>query len=243
MKTDVVKFLKARLSDEQLDLLRSVATGLERIYGRAMYPYARFVKTPLQLRKNSNKRSRRLEIGPGPARIPGFETVNVHWGRHIDYIADASKKLPFERQTFDLIYASHVLEHMPWYLIAQTLKDWVSTLKQGGVIEIWVPNGYEIAKAFVLAEEHADNDIHRDGWYKFNEGRDVCIWANGRIFSYGDGTGKRGDPNWHLCMFSPRFLHEMMSGAGLVNVEPMASDQVRGNDHGWINLGFRGVKP
>lgn len=206
------------------------------------YPYARFVKTPLNLARNRSKGGRRLEIGPGVQRIAGFETINVVWSPHTDYVANASKRMPFPDGTFDLIYASHVLEHTPWYQLVATLEEWVRVLRPGGMIEIWVPNGLRIAQTFVDAENGTSNDIDNDGWYRFNPGKDPCVWANGRVFSYGDGTGRKSSPNWHLSLFSARYLRQLMADAGLQDIEQMDSTQVRGYDHGWINLGMKGRK-
>jgi SAM-dependent methyltransferase len=188
------------------------------------------------------KKERRLEIGPGPERIPGFETLNVVGGANVDYVWNAGKWLPFRRNTFDVIYASHVLEHIPWYKTAEVLAGWVRTLKPGGRIEIWVPNGVKICQAFVDAETRRATDFHRDGWYRYNEEMDPCVWASGRIFSYGDGTGRRNHPNWHLALFSYRYLEHALKWAGCSRVERLDRSRVRGHDHGWINLGICGIK-
>ncbi len=235
--------LNNNLSPSALILCKNVHSCVLRALGYVLYPYARFVRTPFNMFKNKNKHERRLEIGPGPNRVPGFETVNVVWGRDVDYICDASKKMPFPSGSFDLVYASHVLEHIPWYQVASVVKEWVRILKPGCAIEIWVPNGLLIAQTFVNAELGDKSDIDKDGWYKFNEDHDQCVWANGRIFSYGDGSGRKKDPNWHLTIFSPRYLESLLIDAGLINVLELNRSYVRGHDHGWINLGMRGYKP
>ena len=64
----------------------------------------------------------------------------------------------------------------------------------------------------------------------------------GRVFSYGDGTGATGHFNWHVALFSERYLGELMCKAGLTEVRRMSRSEVRGYDHGWINLGVCGRK-
>lgn len=199
--------------------------------------------TPFNLLKHRFKEDRFLEIGPGKRRIPGFETLSIMPGLEVDYVWDASKTLPFRHETFDLIYASHVLEHMPWYQLREVLTEWVRLLKRGGQLEIWVPDGLKIAKTFVDAESGNASLIHQDGWYRFNEKHDPCIWANGRIFSYGNGKGKRGHPNWHLALFSFRYLASLLEDVGLTDIEMMPLAEVRGYNHGWINMGVRARKP
>jgi len=58
-----------------------------------------------------------------------------------------------------------------------------------------------------------------------------------------DGSGNINDPNWHRALFSPRYLQTTLQQAGLIDVVPMDRSEVRGYDHGWINLGMKGFKP
>lgn len=158
------------------------------------------------LYKNSKKTRRNLEIGPGEFRINNFETINIIKTKSTDYIGDAVKKMNFPNNTFDVVYASHVLEHIPWYMLEDTIKEWSRILKPNGVLEIWVPDGLKIAQAFCDAEYGKNQDFTMDGWYRFNEEKDPAKWFSGRMFSYGDGKGNRGHFNFHLSAFSERYL-------------------------------------
>jgi SAM-dependent methyltransferase len=204
---------------------------------------ARWVITRVNLVRNREKIHRKLEIGAGGGRHAGFETLDITARRNVDYIADASKRLPFKDDTFEVVYASHVLEHLPWYRLEQALQEWVRVLKPGGALEIWVPNGLEICRVFVDYETTGEDRTQLDGWYRFNPDRDPCRWAAGRIFTYGDGKGSPAGPNWHRAIFSPRYLKKLLESAGLEDVRRMDRAEVRGDDHGWINLGLQGRKP
>lgn len=48
--------------------------------------------------------------------------------------------LPFDPETFDLIYASHVLEHSHRHQVMATLSHWRSLLKKGGILRLAVPD-------------------------------------------------------------------------------------------------------
>lgn len=239
MKDDLIKFLKRILNRRSINRLKDANNHALRALGFVMYPYARFVGTPLNLVKNKRKDERRLEIGPGPRRIPGFETINVVWGRDVDYICDASKKLPFETATFDLIYASHILEHTPWYGLADTLAEWIRVLKPGGVIEIWVPDSYKVSKLLCDIEEGKERGEWHDGWRPLNPENNPYKWINGRIL-YG---ARKDYPSWHVAMITPKSLELLLKDLGIVNILRLESEDVRGVDHGWINLGIRGYKP
>lgn len=201
------------------------------------------VRTYVMLVLNSTKSNRKLEIGPGSQRLQGFETLDITPHSYVDYLCNAARRLPFGDNTFELIYASHILEHIPWYNVEKVLTDWMRTLKQGGRLEIWVPDGLKICKALVDYELYGKNYINKDGFDLFNPEKDPCKWAAGRIFTYGDGKGNLRHPNWHRAMFTPRYLKQLFEKTGLTDIEQLDSKDVRGFDHGWINLGMRGVKP
>src|SRR5262249_15207475 len=91
----------------------------------------RALLNPINRARYSVCPQRFLEIGPGHARISGFETVNIVTGRYTDYVADAARRLPFPDNTFDLIYASHIIEHISWYKVCDALREWTRALKPG----------------------------------------------------------------------------------------------------------------
>ena len=199
--------------------------------------------TRQNLGKNSERLNRRLEIGPGEGRIEGFETLNVLGNPNVDYVCDATGRLPFDDESFELVYASHILEHVPWYQAEIVLREWVRIIQPAGRLEIWVPDGLKIARAFVEAEDRGSTEFHSDPWWKFNEQKDPCVWMSGRCFSYGDGRGTPDNPNWHRALFSARHLESLMLSVGLEDVRSLGDKDVRGYDHGWINLGLSGTKP
>lgn len=242
-KTTIDRYLENNLSDASFARLSAGVSRAKRLHAKAGYPYGRFIKTPWKRWRNAAKQDRNLEIGPGPRRIAGFETANVVWAPHVDYVVDASRSLPFRDGVFKTVYASHILEHTPWYRHREVLREWVRVLAPGGKLEIWVPDGLKVARSFVAAEDGTDESFREDGWWKFNEEQDPCLWFNGRTFSYGDGSGRLADPNWHLSLFSARYLHKLLAESGLQDIQPLSPSDVRGHDHGWINLGASGVRP
>ncbi|HIG21937.1 class I SAM-dependent methyltransferase [Henriciella sp.] len=198
----------------------------------------KYIKTPASMRKNAGKEKRMLDIGPGATRISGFETLNVTFGKNVDYLADASTRIPFPDRTFVLVHASHVLEHIPWYHLEDTVSEWVRVLEKGGKLEIWVPNGYKLAKFLVDIENNVEREEWKDGWRPRSMGEDPYQWLNGRLL-----YGVRSDyPSWHQAILTPKSLMKLMEKAGLHELQIMDESEVRSVPHGWINLGIRGTK-
>ena len=240
---NTIKFL---VRESKNPMFKKVYKLIHKIYKKITllyyFQYSKIYKNKANVRKNRNKNERYLEIGPGTNRIVGFETLDIVGGKDIDYVLDASKRLPFDDNSFDIIYASHILEHIPWYQVETTFKDWVRTLKPGGKLEVLVPNGLKICTLLLDFEKTGKDLTYLDGWYRLNPEKSPYLWAAGRIFTYGDGDGNLNSPNWHRSVFTPKYLLIIFEKSGLINIRELSVDEVRGYDHGWINLGITGSK-
>jgi SAM-dependent methyltransferase len=211
-------------------------------------------KTLIQLYRHRARNTRCLEIGPGSYALPGFETLSICGGRYVDYVADASQTLPFPSNTFDLIYASHVLEHIPWYRTCAALVEWRRILKPGGQLEVWVPDMFKIAKALVTCEESGTTmmgDAWYDPWRRLNPSENPYLWFSGRIYAGAwsgndlekPGPSELAHPNWHRALFTPRYLQQCLTMAGFCNIRRLKPQENRGQGHGWIDLGYAAEKP
>lgn len=83
--------------------------------------------------------ARKLHIGAGRVHLPGFINMDLFDMHQQDLYCEMTK-MPFEKNTFDLIYACHVLEHVHRRMVTATLHHWVEMLKPGGVLRLAVPN-------------------------------------------------------------------------------------------------------
>ncbi len=186
--------------------------------------------------------ARFLDIGPGSHPAPGFETLDVTPGPHVTHVGRAEAP-PFPNETFDIVHASHVLEHVQWWDTEKTVKEWVRILKRGGKLEIWVPNAYALMKALIVLEETGEWTGPGIGTWKHElTGYDPYKWAVGRMLNY-PKKGNGGEFWMHRSLHTPKYLQKIMSETGLINVRDMDKSELRGYNHGWINMGVCGEKP
>lgn len=182
---------------------------------------------------------RRLEIGPGRERLPGFETLNAVPGPFTDHVADA-RSLPFPDATFGEVYSSHCIEHVEWFVIEATVAEWARVLAPGGMLEVHTVNGYAMMKSLIAYEETGAATAGPGTWRRDLHRDDPYLWAAGRILNY--ARKGEGGTNWlHRAILTPRYLRYCFEQAGLADLEPVA--EPRGlKKHRAINMGLRGRK-
>lgn len=215
--------------------IKKVAGELFIKYWTPIYKYT-FQKI---LIKNFQKRtSCNIEIGPGDFRIPNFFAVNIIKTPYTDFVVNLeTENLPFRDNSIDLIYTSHFIEHIAWYHIDHIFEEFTRVLKPGGVLEIWIPDGQKIANIIIQSENQEINTVP-DGWIKFNDEQHPIIWCNGRIF-YGANPHY---PSWHKAIYTYGYLSFLLKKYNFKKIERLTPEECRGVDHGWINLGIRGIK-
>ena len=81
----------------------------------------------------------KLNIGCGWRNF-GNDWVHIDGGNyeHLDH-QDVSK-LPYEDNTVDLIYSSHMIEYFDRKEVIDVIKEWHRVLKPNGILRIAVPN-------------------------------------------------------------------------------------------------------
>lgn len=89
----------------------------------------------------------KLHIGSGRVYLPGFINVDLFSSAKADLYCDMMR-LPYDKGTFDLIYACHVLEHTHRHTVFAVLHHWRELLKDGGVLRLAVPNFAAVVRRY-----------------------------------------------------------------------------------------------
>jgi ubiquinone/menaquinone biosynthesis C-methylase UbiE len=181
-----------------------------------------------------------LEIGPGTVEgksivFPDADTVDLLNNNATYQASWGYEQLPISDNKYKHVFASHVLEHVPWYRIQAALKEVIRILKPGGVFEVYVPNFDYIVDCYSKKK-------CGDTWRVFNKESDWMTWVNGRTFSYGEDavellSAVRPIPQtMHKTIFTPAYLLSNLTNAGFQNAA-MLKIRRYGTSHGPIEMG------
>jgi ubiquinone/menaquinone biosynthesis C-methylase UbiE len=174
----------------------------------------------------------KVEIGPGTSPLgPEWTTVDAVAGPGVDHIARwGIDSLPLPDDSCSLVYASHVIEHLPWYQTVDALREVRRCLKDGAKVELHTVD-FEVVVSYFQQGKC-------DGWWAHNPDHDPTLWAAGRIFAYEkEGQGY----NWHKAIFTEKHLGNCFKKAGFRSWKRIGLP--RGKEkHGVINLGMEATK-
>lgn len=135
---------------------------------------------------------KRLHLGCGKAYLPGWINVDIFSTVKADAYHDITA-LPYERESFDLIYASHILEHVHRHMVLATLNHWVGLLNGGGILRLAVPDFGAISAYYQRTRRISD--------------------VMGLLYG-----GQNSHLNRHTVTFDYVSLQDYMERAGLINV-------------------------
>jgi SAM-dependent methyltransferase len=137
----------------------------------------------------------KLNLGSGDSPLPSFVNVDaLPDAPGVDVVANLFEPLPFDDGAAALIYASHVLEHLPYPEVPRILAEWRRVLCDGGQLLIAVPD------LDVVAEQL----VRRRGWF-------IPPHAPWIALIYG---GNKDQYDVHLGGFNGPYLAGLLVDAG-----------------------------
>lgn len=120
--------------------------------------------------------SKKLHLGCFNKKIYGFINVDIREDVDPDVVDDIFTLEKFEKNSVDLIYACHVLEHLSKKDALQALERWYEVLKTGGTVRIAVPNmekvfahyfyykDLDVLNSALWGSQRHPYDYHKHGW-------------------------------------------------------------------------------
>jgi len=89
-----------------------------------------------------------LNLACGKTRHPDWTNVDKVGGTGVQ-VHDVLEPLPFDDDEFDVIYHSHLLEHLPKRFAPLFLEECRRVLKPGGILRVAVPDLKEICRIYL----------------------------------------------------------------------------------------------
>lgn len=122
--------------------------------------------------------------------------VNNHHWVNVDFVSTGPgvyahnllKPLPFSSQSFDLVYSSHFLEHIPRRQVRGFLSECYRVIKPGGTIRLVLPDAIEMFQTYLSLRS---NQLHDHADFVITQIIDQCV---------------RKDPGGELLRFYQRVL-------------------------------------
>lgn len=145
-----------------------------------------------------------LHLGCGPINISGYTNIDIKPFPHVHFVHDAFPLEMFDKDTFDLVYASHILEHYAIPDVPMVLKEWYRVLKPNGVLRLGVPNLQTILEIYnnTLSIEEIQGPL-----------------MGGQTDQY----------NFHKSVYDKKYLEKLLLSIGFQMVRPWDAALV--NDH------------
>lgn len=172
--------------------------------------------------------TRRLNIG-GTEAAEGWEVFNALPGDFVDHQGNASDLSRFDGNSFDAIYASHIVEHFDYKNeLPATLSEWFRVLAPGGKIYISVPDMDTLCRYFI------------DPSLKENERFLVMMMMfGGHVDKY----------DYHYIGLNQQFLTGYLQAAGFVDITRVDdlgffddTSRLKFREE-WVSLNMIAVKP
>jgi predicted SAM-dependent methyltransferase/GNAT superfamily N-acetyltransferase len=133
----------------------------------------------------------KLNVGAGNTKKLGFLSVDLYC-KNADIVADCDS-IGLDINTVDLIYTSHMVEHLGIDKVIKSLKHWNSLLKNNGKLVVITPNfKIYINEWLVSAKNNNYNDLNN--WSL----RNVVGWEN------------KGIGMWNRTLFTVDFLRHIV---------------------------------
>ena len=173
--------------------LKSRTRGLKRLFVRPKLP-------------NNSDGKVLIHLGCGDIASPEFINVDCRPASHVHYVRDVCDLSIFSDNYADLVYASHVLEHIRRAAMRRTLWEWRRIIKPGGLLRLSVPD----FDALVTIYQTCGNDID----------------------SIADPLmgGQDYDQNVHYSVFNSEYLTRLLKEARFQNVREWDPQRVDYHD-------------
>lgn len=148
-----------------------------------------------------------LHLGCGHRRLPGYTHIDSRKETEPDIVADVADLHMLPDRSAKVIYACHVLEHIPRPHVFCVLEEWRRVLEPGGLLRLSVPDFHVLAELYLYDA--------------------VSMW---RLIGPLMG-GQRNSEDAHHIAFDKEYLSWILTEAGYIHIRPWYPGQMHPVDY------------
>ncbi len=152
---------------------------------------------------------RKVEIGCGKKRRPGYECCDVRNLPGVDHVCEADN-LPFPDSSIEEIYSRHLVEHLTLKEFLKTLSEWNRVLKIGGTLYIVCPN-------LLWHLEQILKGSH-ESFYNKDSGKNDRYWGYGSLFGW-----QQDKYDIHKFGYYFELLSDVLEEAGFTDIRNLTN--------------------
>ncbi|MBD2139673.1 methyltransferase domain-containing protein [Anabaena sp. FACHB-1237] len=130
---------------------------------------------------------------------------------------DLNKRWRFTSASVDVVYASHVFEHLTLVTAKLFIQEAYRVIKPNGVIRIVVPDLYKLSKNYIHRYETGEQDASNELLYSLNLHQEGTYSAD-RNFLEKILNLIQGYPHQHKYMYDSFSLKKIISDAGFIDI-------------------------
>lgn len=141
-----------------IELLKDLLKRNNSLFRLSVKVHQRILRliAPFQWRKLRSNSVIKLELGAGFKKGTNGWTTVAFDGADINY--DLRKGIPLPDNSVDIIYSSHMLEHIQYKHLLSFLAECLRVLKSGGEFSVCVPNARFYIDAYVEGKMFRERD-------------------------------------------------------------------------------------
>ena len=217
------RIIKSFFSPEFIQLVKFSQYAVQSIKRRYIGNFA--------LSKLSSSQNLKLEFGSGSKKgTQGWTTIDIVSGADIEW--NLLNPIPLHDDSVDVIYSSHLLEHLSYKEMINVLNDWFRILKPHGKLMICVPDASHYLKAYHSPDTIQEfiPDFYQPG-FNYHSPIDYINYI-----AYMDGE--------HKHLFDQENLHAILQSIGFINVKERLFDpSLDSKGHHWESIYSEAEKP
>ena len=129
---------------------------------------------------------------------------------------DVSKKWKYDSGTVDVVYASHLFEHLAQWQTNVLLKEACRVLKPGGVIRIVVPDLLQQARNYISRFDNGHEDPSKEFMWSINLHRENMYGTPSALKKV--IYERQGYPHQHKFMYDEKSLSKRLTDYGFIQI-------------------------